>query len=90
MTQDPRLPQPYLPAKDPTLAAILSLIIPGAGQFYAGAAIKGVLFMVGAVVSGLLTLMCIGWFFLIPIWIFAPIDAHGSARAFNRSQGYPG
>lgn len=88
---DPRhLPQPQLPAKDPTLAAILSLIIPGAGQIYAGSTTKGVLFIVSSVISGLLTLMCIGWFFLIPIWIAAPIDAHGTARAYNRSQGYPG
>ncbi|MHA2232693.1 MAG: zinc-ribbon domain-containing protein [Candidatus Hodarchaeales archaeon] len=62
--------------KDGALAAILSLIIPGAGQTYCGRVGRGIgiFFLVG----------CLIWFLIgIPIWIWGIFDANDSAKKYN-------
>ncbi|MGZ7209983.1 MAG: hypothetical protein ACXVHV_08910 [Methanobacterium sp.] len=64
------------------LAAILSLIIPGLGQIYAGVVQKGIIFIVIAIILGLAN------FFILPlIWIisllfaiYAAYDAYQIAK----------
>ena len=66
--------------KDPTLAAILSVIIPGLGQFYCRQWVRGMLFLVGV-------------FFLatfappigIGVWVWGIIDAYRIGKSL---QGY--
>ena len=56
---------------NPNLAAILSFLIPGLGQIYAGKVLRGVLFFISAGIGILL--------FVIPgilIWIVNIIDAY--------------
>lgn len=66
----------YAQGKDPTLAAILSLILPGLaiGQFYNGDVLKGIVMLVGAIVLSFTILGYIG------IWVWSIIDAYQVAK----------
>lgn len=59
----------FVPHRDPTLAAFLSLIIPGAGQVYNGQLGDG------------LKVFFFSW--LILPWIYGVFDAHVTARKIN-------
>ena len=64
--------------KDPTLAGVLSFILPGLGQVYCGRVGRGV----GIWIAGMIGLGC----FVIPgiiIWIFSIYDACDLARKYN-------
>ena len=68
------------PPKDPILAAILSVLFPGLGQFYCRQWGRGALFLVGSILT----------FALIPplvllIWIWCVVDAY---RLAKDQQGY--
>ena len=63
----------YAQGKNPTLAAILS-IIPGLGQFYNGDIIKGVVVLVGVVILWSTIIGALG------IWIWSIIDAYQVAK----------
>ena len=72
----PSVAKRYAQGKDPTLAAILSLILPGIaiGQFYNGDVKKGLVMLVGAIILGF-TVM--GY---IAIWVWSVIDAYQVAK----------
>ena len=68
------------PTRNPGVAAVLSFLIPGIGQMYNSEIAKGVVFFIA------------GWIWLIPVlgWIarlglsiWAAIDAHKVAIAWN-------
>ncbi len=65
--------------KNPTTAAVLSMIIPGMGQAYNGQSALGMLFAFGAGI-GLLFALVPG----ILIWLFSIYIAYSSARSINR------
>ncbi len=69
--------------KDPTLAAILSFLIVGLGQIYLGLTKKGILLFIGAIISGFLMLILIGFVTWLLIWGYAIYDAHNSAKKMN-------
>ena len=62
--------------KSPTVAVFLSIIIVGAGHFYAKKAGVGIILMVLCAISWLFLM---GWIF----WILAPILAHGEVKKYN-------
>ncbi|WP_257463216.1 DUF5683 domain-containing protein [Archangium lipolyticum] len=62
--------------KNPNLALVLSLLLPGAGQFYNGETKKGVLMFLGASVGGILTL---GLMYLV-MTIWSMVDAYKVAN----------
>jgi len=66
----------YAQGKDPTLAAILSGIIPGLalGQFYNGDVLKAIVMLVGALI-----LLSTGLGFLA-IWVWSIVDAYQVAK----------
>lgn len=70
----------YSQGKDPTLAAILSLILPGLalGQFYNGDTLKGVVTLVGALI---LSFTIIGF---LCVWAWSIVDAYQVAKG-NKS-----
>jgi TM2 domain-containing membrane protein YozV len=68
--------------KDPTLAAILSVLIPGLGQFYNGEVKKGLVRLAVALVGGGVT-YGVGWFGAA---IWSAIDAYNVARG-NSAKG---
>ena len=70
--------------KNPGLAAVLSFFIPGLGQLYNGQFAKFFLFLVLTGISGLLTLILIGWLTGAIVWIWSMLDAYRYAENFNR------
>ena len=83
-TQAANIPQTHS-MKNPGLAAVLSFFFTGLGQFYNGQFAKGLLFIIGGVVSVILMLVVIG-FILYPILLFVNIwDAYRSAEKINRT-----
>lgn len=73
------------PDKNPVLAAILSLIFPGLGQFYNGESGKGVSFVIVGLL-GFLTLPLGGFLIVFFLWIYSIVDAHSSAKRLNEAQ----
>ena len=68
------------PPKDPILAAILSLLIPGLGQFYCQQWMRGCLFLAGAFFLAILA----GPLGII-VWIWGIFDAYRIAKALGGS-----
>ena len=71
-------------SKSPGLAAILSFFIVGLGQIYIGLTKKGILLFIGAVISGFLMLILIGWITWLVIWGYGIYDAYNSAEKMNQ------
>ena len=69
--------------KSPILAAILSFLIVGLGQIYLGLTKKGILLFIGAVISGFLMLIIIGWITWLIVWGYGIYDAYNSANKIN-------
>ncbi len=83
---DPRIrgynaPPPIQSPRNPGLALALSLIVPGAGQFYNGQIGKGVITLVAYFISWIATVIVIGFFGVFGIWIWSMIDAYQTAQA---------
>ena len=74
------------PPKDAILAAILSLLIPGLGQFYCRQWGRGALFLVGTIFTGAL-FPPLGFFLSAGIWIWGIVDAY---RIAQEQPGYEG
>lgn len=66
--------------KSPGLAAILSFLIVGLGQIYLGLTKKGIILFVGAIISGVLMLVLIGWITWLIVWGYAIYDAYNSGE----------
>ncbi|MGV8144066.1 MAG: hypothetical protein ACP5OJ_05555 [Methanothermobacter sp.] len=76
--------EPYIrDRKSPGLAAILSFLIVGLGQIYNGQIGKGLLLLLGAIISGVLVMIFIGIIFWIIIWVYAIYDAYDTAKRIN-------
>ena len=74
--------------RNPTLAAILSLIVAGLGQIYNGQVGKGVIFMVIQLINGALTAVLIGWILLPIVGLLAMIDAYMTAKRNNERYSF--
>lgn len=69
--------------KSAGVAAILSVLLVGAGQMYCGRVGRGLAFFGAAVVSGLLTFVLIGFLLIPVVFIWALVDAIGLANRHN-------
>ncbi|MGH8727333.1 MAG: zinc-ribbon domain-containing protein [Burkholderiales bacterium] len=77
---DPRIRGEAIPAprgelatgKSPGIALILSLLIPGVGQFYNSDVKKGAVMLAGAILGGAVTLGIV----YFAVWIWSMIDAY--------------
>jgi len=69
--------------KSEALALILSLIIPGVGEMYAGKVGKGVLILLLAILSAALTIVLIGFIMYPIVWIYSMIDSYNLAKEYN-------
>ena len=70
--------------KNPGIAAVLSFLVVGLGQLYAGKVGRGLLFFFGAVVLGALSMLT-GFFFILflPYWVWNIYDAFKQAEKAN-------
>ncbi len=69
--------------KSPGIAAVLAFLIPGLGHIYCGKIGKGILFLVLAIISGVLIIILIGIPIYIVVWVINIIDAHKTAKRIN-------
>jgi len=69
--------------KSPIFAALLSCIIPGLGQVYAGDIFRGLAIIAALGFSFCLMALIIGFFTFFGIWIFAVADAYNMVRKQN-------
>jgi signal peptidase I len=90
-------------SKEPWAAAILSLMLPGAGHVYAGRAHRGLVLFCGAAVAGIvitayalepstrlgLPFILIAVVFLATFNLYVPIDAYRSAKTWNLQHDAP-
>lgn len=72
--------------KNPGIALILSLIIPGFGQLYNNQIHKGFCFIVLFIISIILIIYIIGVFLGLIIWIYAIYDAYNTSKALNNGE----
>ena len=68
--------------KSPLIAALLSCIIPGLGQIYAGDLFRGAI-LAGLGFSFCLMALIIGLFTFVGIWIFAVAGAYNMVKKQN-------
>ena len=71
--------------KNPVLALVLSLVLPGAGQIYNGETGKGVAMIVGSVVCLAASALVLPIFIVLGLWIWGMIDANARANELNAS-----
>lgn len=65
--------------RNPAVALVLSLFIPGAGQFYNGDGKRGAMMLAGALLSLLLVAFTIGVFTGAAIWVWSMVNAYNVA-----------
>ena len=68
------------------ILVVLAFFIIGIGQIYLGLTKKGIMLFVGAIISGFLMLIYIGWIIWFVIWIYAIYDAYNSANRLNNGE----
>ena len=72
--------------KNIIVAIVLSVIFPGLGQFYLGLNHKGLMFLIGYIISMVLILLFVGLILCLVIWIWALVDVIQSTNALNRGE----
>lgn len=72
--------QRYAVGKDPTIALLLSLFLSPVGQFYNGDIKKALAIIAGYVVGAVLTMVYIGAFLILGLWVWSFIDAYNVAK----------
>lgn len=75
-------PPQQLKQKDPGLAAVASLLIPGLGQVYNGQIAKGIIL---GIVTLALVVSIVGVIIGAPLWIWLIYDAYKTAQKTNRT-----
>lgn len=71
--------------KDPAVAVLLSVVVPGLGQFYNGDSKKGVVMLGAFCVSALFAALLIGIPGVIGVWIWSVLDSHNVASGKART-----
>ena len=70
--------------KDPTLAAVLSFLLTGAGQIYVGKVGRGIAFMLAQVINVCLMAVLIGFITTPLTAIWCIWDAYNQAKKVNQ------
>ena len=84
----PYRPQPpVVVPKSAGLAILMSFFVIGLGSMYAGKVGKGVMLLVAAVISAILTTVLIGFVLLPVFWIWGMVAANNDVNEWNRAHG---
>ena len=81
-----RNPPAVVEEKNILVSVILSIIFPGLGHFYLNLNHKGILFLLGYIISAVLVIIIIGWILCFIIWVWALIDVVQSTNAINNGE----
>ncbi|MBI4813814.1 MAG: hypothetical protein HY802_05830 [Methanobacterium sp.] len=70
-------------AKNPILAAILSFIIPGLGEIYAGKTMMGIVLVILTIIltAAIYMVTSYAWIAYIIVWLYAIYDSYTTAKA---------
>ena len=60
------------------IPALISLFLPGIGQIVKGHILKGILIIIGMIISGILTIVIIGFILLPLLWLWNIYDDYNS------------
>lgn len=69
--------------KNEGLAAVLSFLVPGAGQIYNGQIIKGLVLFAAQLISIVLMAIGIGFITALIVWVYAIYNAYHRAKEIN-------
>lgn len=69
--------------KNSGLAAVLSFFVPGLGQIYNGELSKGMITVAVTIMAWMMTALYIGFFVLVPLWVWSIYDAYSMAEKIN-------
>ncbi len=72
-----------MPLKNAGLAAILALIIPGAGHIYLGRIGEGLMYLIVCIVLGVLFFLLVTIVVLLILWVWQIYDAYNKANQYN-------
>ena len=72
--------------KSTGIAAILSFFIPGLGQIYCGAILRGIVILIGAVIAACLIILVIGIILYPILWVWNIYDAYTMAKKINAGE----
>ena len=78
--QPPPVNRPAPTGRNPVVAAILSIVIPGVGQFYNGDTKKGLIMLIGAFILGIVSAGLL-WF-AVAVW--SAIDGYQVANGTGK------
>ena len=80
-------PYGYVAPKNPGLSLLASFFVPGLGSIINGDVARGIVIMVGYLVSWLLVILVVGLFGVFGFWVWGLVDAYQGARLWNARHG---
>lgn len=81
-------PPPYAVApKSPAIGALASFFLPGLGSMINGDVGKGLLLLLGFIVSTVLTIIIVGFVGMLIFWIWGMVDGYRGAQRWNLRHG---
>jgi TM2 domain-containing membrane protein YozV len=80
--------QPQVVPKNPAVALIVSVFLPGVGSMIRGQPAVGTAILVAYILGWVLALVLIGFFILLAAWVFGLVHAYQSAQRWNREHGF--
>jgi TM2 domain-containing membrane protein YozV len=74
--------------KNPAVALIVSVFLPGVGSMISGQPAVGTVILLAYLLGWVLTLVLVG-FVIVPVaWVFGLVHAYQSAQRWNRDHGF--
>ncbi|WP_427888811.1 hypothetical protein ACQHIV_36110 [Kribbella sp. GL6] len=83
----PMMPMQQIKAKNPGLACVLSILVPGLGQFLNGDIGLGIGMFVVAGIAWFSLLWVIGFLLLPAVYIWSAVEAYNAAQRWNTQHG---
>jgi TM2 domain-containing membrane protein YozV len=80
--------QPQVVPKNPAVALIVSVFLPGVGSMISGQPAVGTAILVAYILGWVLTLVLVGFVILLAAWVFGLVHAYQSAQRWNREHGF--
>jgi TM2 domain-containing membrane protein YozV len=74
--------------KNPAVALIVSVFLPGVGSMISGQPAVGTVILVTYLIGWVLTLVLVGFFILLAAWVFGLVHAYQSAQRWNHDHGF--
>jgi TM2 domain-containing membrane protein YozV len=74
--------------KNPAVALIVSVFLPGVGSMISGQAAVGTVILVAYLLGWVLTVVLVGFVIVPAAWVFGLVHGYQSAQRWNRDHGF--